>query len=364
MEKPPDAAQLAALRAAFEQLGEIPLAELRNRLAKQPFFVGSAASLEDAEKLKRDLTSVGIGVELFTLRDYAAPYLRDVLQKPDLTWESAETTLEMVFRPAFSPEVILRLWATRGRSRLQLASMNASLWVTRFNPPSWLTSRARRVPSSSGAPWMETRIEPELPIENPTEETVTVENVEPFFEMVKNLPCAKQSLGLDGMFVDIEWRHGSRCETHALWSPSPERAPEAFALLRHVHSLAWESLGAPESRRRLEDLHCALDLGLPAERVGTERPLVVRLWGGLSIRHADALKDVLRELAGRRSVLDLSDVTSVAARLVDVLATAGPDLHFVVCDRHRPLLQSAGVAAAQLHESRADAHAATRLGGS
>lgn len=51
----------------------------------------------------------------------------------------------------------------------------------------------------------------------------------------------------------------------------------------------------PESRRRLEVLHRWLQLGTLVERLGG-MPLVIRMWGDLTMREAEAIQTVIREL--------------------------------------------------------------------
>jgi hypothetical protein len=120
----PDATQLEMLRATFPHLAELAPSTLRERLSERPVVVlRGVFSRVEGDAVVKQLADVGLEAELFG-NDYGLPYLRRTLPAPNPTWEPAETALEVVFRPSFTPEVIVRLWTHESRARLQLGSLN------------------------------------------------------------------------------------------------------------------------------------------------------------------------------------------------------------------------------------------------
>ncbi|MBO6940333.1 MAG: hypothetical protein JJ863_35495 [Deltaproteobacteria bacterium] len=204
------------------------------------------------------LSAVGVGIELVSDEDYGA-YVAALLPKPPESWSRSQHALELVCRPSFSPEVVIRLWSDAETSRLQLASLGTSIWLRRFNLPPWLRPRARRVAlRGSGKPK-----EPTVPPEVPHAESVDAPGALPLIEMGLRLPQPAATAGLDGMNVTLIARGESETITREVWSPRPE--DPAFELLQRVHGLASQQLSDPESRRRLDELHEAIGLGFPMD---------------------------------------------------------------------------------------------------
>jgi len=285
--------------------------------------VGDVAAA-DASALTEHLSTVGVGVELVSHEGYGAPYVTSLLPKPPESWSSSQHTLELVFRPSFSPEVVIRLCSDGETSRLQLASLGTNIWVRRFNPPPWLRPKSRRVVlRGPGAIEQEPTVAPEVP----HAETVDASGCHPLIELGLRLPRPAPSAGIDGMKVTLIARDQSGEITRELWSPRPE--DPAFELLMRVHGVASMHLSDPESRRRLDELHQAIGLGFPMDDLGGT-PRVVRLWGRLSVADDGPLRAILTELSASGGVLDLSEVTGFAGALFDAFDEAGSRVRFVV----------------------------------
>ncbi|MCA9612611.1 MAG: hypothetical protein R3B99_29050 [Polyangiales bacterium] len=361
---PPDETQLERLRATFPHLAELAPATLRERLSEQSVVVlRGLFSRDEGDAVVLQLANVGLDAEPFG-NDYGLPYLRRELPAPDATWESAETALEVVFRPSFTPEVIVRLWTHDARDRLQLSSYNALVYHEHFGAPHWQNEdlyprRERKIRKRrrGRSLWEDLPLDPPPARELPSEESANVPSLA-LFEAAERIPNVPRRLGIDGMLIDVELRRGERHETRELWSPRASDAPEAFDLLRRIHALAWLRLTKRESRRRLEELHSWLDLGAPVERLGGVPP-VVRMWGVLTMREAEAIHAVLGELTPTGGVLDLSDVNSISGEALELFVDAASRLQIVARPSVRALLgRRAGIPSTQLHESRAEAIAA------
>jgi hypothetical protein len=239
------------------------------------------------------------------------------------------------------------------------------VYFEHFSTPRWQNEDlyrrpARQIPKKRRGRriWEDLPPDPPPPRELPSEESVDVPSLQELFAAVERIPHVPRRIAVDGLLVDVELRRGTRRETRELWSPSSSDAPEAFDVLRRVHALAWPRLVKPESRHRLEELHRWLSLDAPVELLGGDPP-VVRLWGSLSLREADAIQSVIRELTPSGGVLDLSDVPIIAGQALVLFAEAGARVQIVARPSVRALLErGAGIPTTRLHESRAEALAA------
>ncbi len=348
---PPTNAQLVGLRGVFPNLALMPPAELRTHLVEWPVCVVGSVAASDSGPLAERVAALDVGIEFVAHGDYQPDYVASLMPGPPGSWETSDTSLELVFCPSFSPEVVVRLWEGQATSRAQLVSLGVSIWVRRFNPPPWLRAKRRAV----HAPGLATREEPPVPPERPHAECVAVASIGPLVDLALGLAKPASTQGIDGMTIRVTARRGTRTEVRELWSPGPDTNPEAFELLQRAHSLASEGLHEPQSRRRLEELHCALGLGLPMEDLGGT-PRVVRLWGRLSVHEEPALRALVMELADTGGVLDLSDVQGFAGLLFGVFDAVSERICFVAT---KPWLASAlarrGVAPEAIHETRATA---------
>ena len=245
--KAPTLPQLKAVRAAFPELASIAPARLRDRLSERPVCVVGLVQPSESAAVEARLTAAGIGVELFDDEDYAAPYIRSLMPPAPESWGSAPQTLELLFRPSLSPEVILRLWNGGDVARLQLGSLGTSVWASRFGEPPWLTATTGRVAT-------EKRTEPEPPREQPHSEVAQIESIDQLMATALGLGAPSETYGLDGMIVDIRASSGADRVERELWSPTPTTDPAGHELLRRALILAKSCLRDMESRERLEEL--------------------------------------------------------------------------------------------------------------
>lgn len=346
----PSPIQLKVLRELFPQLRQVSPATLRVRLATS-LSVVCHSDAEQIDALQRRAEETNIGLEFFDESDYTADYVRRTLPAPPPTWAHAENSIEAVFRPSFSPELIIRVWADKSKAHLQLASSNASMWCRMSSPPEWLLAAASEQSRQSAEQALDA--EPLLPIE----ETVEVVPVDALFSLGRTLTQPEATLGADGMMVAVEIRNGSGVRTIETWSPTHESAPDVFALLKELHTLAWETCTRPESRRRLEELHTSMSLGLPFTTV-LSKPALTRLWGILSVYEEAELRELLRAMSIDGGVVDLSDVDHVATIFSESFLEGGSSVHFVSPPRQPDLLADAGVPPSNVHTTRRDAVAA------
>lgn len=194
---------------------------------------------EEADALLAAMEALGLQVESFSCwRDYSTGYIRSVLPAAPETWDDAHRRLELVVRPSFSPEVIIRAWVAGQHSSLQLASVGASIWATHFNPPGWLVGRGDQ-------------LEPE---EVPHQETASVSSIDDLVGAATRLPEPLRSAGIDGTQIELDVDDGDVALRRNLWSPRASEEPLAHELLVRTLALASESLSEPESQARVQDL--------------------------------------------------------------------------------------------------------------
>ncbi len=93
--------------------------------------------------------------------------------------------------------------------------------------------------------------------------------------------------GLDGITLHV-LVHTSDAppQRHRVWSPSPDMPQHAY--FATVHALASEFLTDELAQRRLDHVHCYLDLGLPARDRGGD-PRCLQIFGRLSSSQEAAL---------------------------------------------------------------------------
>ena len=265
---PPSASQLSGLRSLFSDLAKIPPVDLHEHLTSSPVcVVGSVPCSESGGLAKSvearwlEVAALGLEVEFFDLDDYGAPYVRSLLLAAPSSWSEAEQTLELQFRPSFSPEVILRFWNYGGEARLLLVSLGIRVWARRLCVPPWLASRSRRLaivdPSVGADRECE---EPPVPPEQPQDETAEVATIDDLLPLAIELPEPRRVVGTDGMAVEIVARSGANHVSRELWSPTQSREPEAHELVRRALALAQGSLCEAASHRRHEELETRLVL--------------------------------------------------------------------------------------------------------
>lgn len=259
LDGPPSIEQLRALRFVQPRLAELPPQELQRYLGRRRIWVIADLCVDDFDRTRAELERVGIHAELTSFADYTPEYLRRVLPPAPPEWDRSEQRLEVVFRPSFSPEVILRLFRDGSRCTLQLASMSTSVWERHFNAPEWLEIRRKVVmrsssPRPSASPAAPIDAEPEEPLEQAIEETVLVDADDELFAAAHAVPALDAGFGLDGMFVTMTSRRGSETVSRECWSPSTARCPALHRVLTRLDRLAWGGLSTPASRACLEEL--------------------------------------------------------------------------------------------------------------
>ena len=93
--------------------------------------------------------------------------------------------------------------------------------------------------------------------------------------------------GLDGITLHVEVRTSDAPpQRYRVWSPSPDLPQHAYFVT--LHALASELLLDEQAQRRLEQVHCYLDLGLPARDRGGH-PRRLQIFGRLSSSQETAL---------------------------------------------------------------------------
>lgn len=235
LDGPVTPAQLRRLRAEFPPLGAVPPGALRERLsACSRFVVGNIATSDSLGVLAR-LREEGLFVEL--AREYGTEYLRQVLPGP-LEWLSATERAEVIFMPAFSPEVVVRFWSGSG-IRMHLASLNVMASDRHFSVARWLTSASE----DAG---------PEEVLHE--ESGASSFGLGVFTDALPPLAVSDPAVGIiDGISVHLVMEAAEKRAERSFHSATPSEQPAAHAWLMRVLSAA-SCLTSSESRERLRDV--------------------------------------------------------------------------------------------------------------
>lgn len=223
---PPSPAQLRGLRQSFARLADLPPAQLREWLTAWPVCVLGDVRRDAADSVVERLEALGLEFELFSWEEYTPDYLRHVLPQPPVDWESAEASIELVYRPAFEPEAIVRLWRAEEGARMHFASPVQSVWALHFNTPPWLRG-------SNASP---DELEPSREV--PCDEVVDIAPIDGLLALARALPDAAPSTSavFDGTSIEIAVRDGERRTTFD--GPTASQAPEVLEFLRRVYAFA------------------------------------------------------------------------------------------------------------------------------
>ncbi len=264
---PPSPPQLRGLRQSFVRLAELPPAQLREWLGACPVCVVGDVRRNAADAVVERLAALDLRIELFSWEEYTPAYLRHALPPPPTDWDSAETSIELVYRPAFEPEAIIRLWRTGRRARMHIASPAQSVWAHHFNPPPWLRESnslvdelqpSRELPCDEVADVAPIDDLLALALALPGDETSAVSRWDERRDRWETAVVDGKSAVVDGTGIQLAIRDGERQRSSDYGSPTADRQPEVLEFLRRVHTLARSHLIESRSLSRLGELRGAI----------------------------------------------------------------------------------------------------------
>lgn len=233
----PTVGRLKVLRAQLPDFANIPVAELRRHLEGWPAFVAGYVRPSEFEEIREVLAAASIAAEL--IRE-GLEYELGLMPFVDrVSFETADETVELLVRPSFTPEYVVRCWRKHSRAWLELSSLHTQVAAHHYWEPPWLVGMDEEVPS-----------------EDPFSEMVEIPLDEQWFESPWSLPPSMdarfQSVIVDGWTLAVRARRGQEKLEREFSCPGPGRGP-AFELFELACQLAASVVSDPRSLARLAD---------------------------------------------------------------------------------------------------------------
>jgi len=240
-----------------------------------------------------------------------------------------------LFYPSFHPETLLRVIADGDGTTMELTSVESSIWYSGHAEASVarrFTHKNIVAPNYALRFW--TKLEAML--------------LAPF-----NI---EETIGLDGISIEVDCRTLAGSANFEVWSPEPET--HAGRLVGLIYDIAWEASSVASAVERLEHLHGYLRDELPARII--DGPITrLRLFGSLTTHHQEALRQLFARLLHNGSLLiDMTNFGGMGTALYGAFiefAVSHPHLAFATSQSSRRHLEAMQLSPERIYDRVEDA---------